>query len=469
MIVTDLAARGIDIPLLDNVINYHFPGKSKLFVHRVGRVARAGRQGTAFSLIAPDEMAYYVDLQLFLGGQSVVLPVHYQGDDWHRKLGVVPQSVLDEFSDRLSCWYKDQVDVIHTKDQSANAYKQYLKSRPAASKESVKRSREYKNMKIGVHPALLTEPSNLEIEKSNILDQLKSFKPRSTIFEIGNTSKNKDKIDVMMEKRKKHAGVIEQNILKMEQQSAELEEETESKENLETIEKVSEEDIERTFDKIVKESKRKDPRAERKAQKAVGDESNYIPLGERKTKTPRVVRDESNYIPYQPADHHAEAGYSLQTGFNAQVNGAVLDLTGDEDSEIRKKKGAIVWDKKSKKYVKVQDDKKRIKTESGVYISATYKTNRYARWKERSKLAQQQESVEEEDQDGSRGTKRPNTRLPDSHPAMKKAKLAVRVGRKNKNEIRRPEQILKTRNEEERKAARKAKPRKGKGKGKKKF
>ncbi len=59
LVVTDVAARGIDIPILENVVNYDFVDSSKVFVHRVGRTARAGRKGWAYSLITPEEVFVY--------------------------------------------------------------------------------------------------------------------------------------------------------------------------------------------------------------------------------------------------------------------------------------------------------------------------------------------------------------------------------------------------------------------------
>lgn len=75
LITTDVAARGLDIPLLDNVINFDFPGKPKLFVHRAGRAARAGRKGVAISLISKEEMPYLLDLHLFLSKPISPAPV----------------------------------------------------------------------------------------------------------------------------------------------------------------------------------------------------------------------------------------------------------------------------------------------------------------------------------------------------------------------------------------------------------
>jgi len=65
--VTDVAARGIDVPLIDVVIHHSFPASAKLFVHRSGRAARAGRLGWALSLVDPEEMPYMIDLHVFLG------------------------------------------------------------------------------------------------------------------------------------------------------------------------------------------------------------------------------------------------------------------------------------------------------------------------------------------------------------------------------------------------------------------
>lgn len=76
LIVTDVAARGLDIPKLDNVVNCNFPAKAKLFVHRVGRVARAGNYGNAYSLVANDELPYMYELFEYLDK-----PIRFASDD----------------------------------------------------------------------------------------------------------------------------------------------------------------------------------------------------------------------------------------------------------------------------------------------------------------------------------------------------------------------------------------------------
>lgn len=52
LVVTDLAARGLDVPEVGYVIHYDYPSNHKIFVHRSGRTARKGQDGHAISLIS---------------------------------------------------------------------------------------------------------------------------------------------------------------------------------------------------------------------------------------------------------------------------------------------------------------------------------------------------------------------------------------------------------------------------------
>ena len=103
MIVTDLAARGIDIPLLDNVINFDFPTTLKLFIHRSGRTARAGQKGTSFSLVTPDEIAYLHDLGAYVGKKYYDKPqedIEVTTDPNSICYGKIPQDLIDLHMER---------------------------------------------------------------------------------------------------------------------------------------------------------------------------------------------------------------------------------------------------------------------------------------------------------------------------------------------------------------------------------
>lgn len=63
LVATDIAARGLDIPLLPHVINFELPNIPEDYVHRIGRTGRAGASGEAISLVSLDEVTYLRDIE----------------------------------------------------------------------------------------------------------------------------------------------------------------------------------------------------------------------------------------------------------------------------------------------------------------------------------------------------------------------------------------------------------------------
>ena len=76
LIATDVAARGIDIEQLDNVINFDLPNIPETYVHRIGRTGRAGQSGISYSFCAAEEKEYVVSIQKLMQKQIEVVTDH---------------------------------------------------------------------------------------------------------------------------------------------------------------------------------------------------------------------------------------------------------------------------------------------------------------------------------------------------------------------------------------------------------
>ncbi|WP_139957346.1 DEAD/DEAH box helicase [Flavicella sediminum] len=66
LVATDIAARGLDIPLLPHVINFELPNVPEDYVHRIGRTGRAGAAGEAISLVCSEETEYQKEIEKLL-------------------------------------------------------------------------------------------------------------------------------------------------------------------------------------------------------------------------------------------------------------------------------------------------------------------------------------------------------------------------------------------------------------------
>ncbi|KAM6986502.1 ATP-dependent RNA helicase DDX54 [Aplochiton taeniatus] len=397
LIVTDVAARGIDIPLLDNVINYNFPSKAKLFLHRVGRVARAGRSGAAYSLVCTDEVPYVYDLHLFLGRPlQLATPQHTQDTDG--LFGRVPQSILDDEESQLTNAHENSLDLKSMRHTADNGYKQYLKSRPSPSPESFKRVKNTELSSLAVHPVLGLGLEVMELERLQMVDCVKGYKAKSTIFEINSNSKN-TACEVMRRKRSRDMALVDKFKRKKEDLAAESRlhqpclPQPSTPHNAGTDDsEEEEEDLRGVFSEVVG-GKRK------KQQEDGGTE------GSKDKRQKQTGKDTEFYIPYRPKDLHSEKGLSLGgegTAFEQQASTAVLDMMGDEGDRLNQHKHMMKWDRKRKRFVKEtgkEDQKKKMRTESGQMVNKKNKKNFYEEWKKKYKV----EDADSDDETRGRG------------------------------------------------------------------
>ena len=353
LVVTDVAARGLDMPLLDAVINYDFPPAPKLFVHRAGRAARAGRAGTALSLADRGELAYVLDLHLFLSrpislippGGIPAAPDGDNGDGDATRLGALPQAALDAEGERVREALAADADLDAAKRSTDNAGQLYRRTRPAAAAESAARARALPPP--GVHPlaaaaataagAVGAPPGAPDVAAAAAATAaaLRAWRPAATVLEAdvaparaslagAHLPSTRPAPDAMRALRVAHGSTVA---------ATRAEAATAAGDG-----------------------------ARAALARARAEAATAAILGDGGAE-PRF-RDADFYVPNEAANKHAEAGYSVAgpaargAGGAARLAAAVLDLAGDDGAggAAAGGKRRYHWDAKKKRYVGLQAD-----------------------------------------------------------------------------------------------------------------
>lgn len=403
LVVTDVAARGLDIPYLDNVVNFDFPASSKLFVHRTGRTARAGRSGLAISLVTQDEMPYMMDLTVFLGRK-----VRYEGmeigedakpivedphlpDPHYALLGGMPD-VSEEVQDVRRILEKPEMISAYKSMQAA--YGLYHKTRVSASRRAAKRSKEFLTQCGGalhlfslLHPAFKNTAHAHRQEAVDFIESLRAFRPSSE--KKGNAIS-----DSSMEQMKTHRLVC---TMQMEQEPT-----------FDDMGDVCEKD-----DKVPGSSgsKRAQPEPEvqrkpklsKKARKQgkttiamladleLAKMSEVAPVDDDVETSPKSIFDRTRF-----RDRAFYLSEEVTKDVDPKEEGLAMDhfqfnLMGDDQKSMRSEKQVRRWDVKKKKYVgmRIGADRKQIKekNEAGKVVRGDKeKSGSYLKWMKDSKL-----------------------------------------------------------------------------------
>ncbi|KAL2822975.1 dead box ATP-dependent rna helicase [Aspergillus granulosus] len=405
LVVTDVAARGIDIPILANVINYDFPSQPKIFVHRVGRTARAGRKGWSYSLVRDADAPYLLDLQLFLGRKLVLgrdsgEQVNFAEDV---AVGSLPRDGLSQSCEWVNRVLDDETDIAGQRAVSTKGEKLYLRTRNAASLESAKRAKQVvaSDNWTAIHPLFQDDASQLEAEREKMLARIGGYRPQETIFEVtnrrsGKGANAKDESNEALDSIKR----VRSNIDNKKKQRAQAEERADA---LEEANGAIGEAEDSNDDNAAAFSDEDDEATGIPDNMSLASESDLEVTFSSYNQSSNASKSKSSstsfqnpeyFMSYTPSNTNLaeDRGYGVHSGTNANftqaTRSATMDLQADEGGRgFGEPRTLMRWDKRHKKYVARQNDEdgskgtRLVRGESGAKIAASFRSGRFDAWK----------------------------------------------------------------------------------------
>jgi ATP-dependent RNA helicase DDX54/DBP10 len=395
LVVTDVAARGIDIPVLANVINYDFPSQPKIFVHRVGRTARAGQKGWSYSIIHDADAPYLLDLQLFLGRKLQVGRAEKDKVNFTEEVvvGSLQRDNMQVCGEWVNKTLEIDGDMALLRSVASKGEKLYQRTRNSASSESAKRARDLISSEgwTELHPLFNDESNDLEAQREKMLAIVGGFRPQESVFEISarrsGRKGNEEAIDVMqkirsgLEKKKKRSQSKKSTVQDVQEGDEEIsDEEAGQTVQMDDLSMASDSELEVTFSH---------PQPSKKKRQKLDPEDAL-----------QAFRNSDNFMSYKPVNTNLDEdrAYGIKSGSNSNfteaARGATMELGMDEAGKaFGEARGIMRWDKRQKKYVARQNDDdgskgtRLVKGESGAKIAASFKSGRYDAWRKANKVS----------------------------------------------------------------------------------
>ena len=179
LISTELAARGLDVPSIQHVINYHLPQVPEDFIHRIGRTARAGSEGCALTFITPNDMQMWNGIQRLINPNFKAEFKNSKKRFNKNKRDKQPFNKKRKFKDKKKFFNKERNHSKHPRDLNEKNFNFKRGKKRFFKKKDFRFEAYTNNPKFLAKQKENTETDNNERKKFNFKKGKKRFKNRN--------------------------------------------------------------------------------------------------------------------------------------------------------------------------------------------------------------------------------------------------------------------------------------------------